>query len=63
MGLSPAMLKMWISVAGMGFMFLAIALIYVSRYKLSGLLKMITGIFAYFFMIIAGFTLLIVLMP
>ena len=58
--MSPAMLKMWISVAGMGLMFLAIISIYFSRFKLKGILKLITAVFAYLFMIIAGITLLIV---
>ncbi|WP_090637122.1 DUF2768 domain-containing protein [Neobacillus massiliamazoniensis] len=58
--MSPAMLKMWISVAGMALMFLAIMTIYLSRYKLKGILKHITAVMAYFFMIVAGITLFIV---
>ncbi|WP_413309151.1 DUF2768 domain-containing protein [Bacillus sp. 1P10SD] len=58
--MSPAMIKMWISIAGMGLMFLAIITIYFSRYKLKGVLRVITAIFAYLFMIVAGLTLLIV---
>ncbi|MDQ1145245.1 preprotein translocase subunit SecD [Bacillus sp. SORGH_AS 510] len=58
--MSPAMIKMWISIGGMGLMFLAIITIYLSRYKLKGILRVITAIFAYLFMIIAGLTLLIV---
>jgi len=54
------MLKMWISVAGMGLMFLAIITIYFSRFKLKGILKLITAVLAYLFMFIAGITLLIV---
>jgi hypothetical protein len=54
------MLKMWISVAGMALMFLAIMTIYLSRYKLTGILKYITAVMAYFFMIVAGITLFIV---
>jgi hypothetical protein len=54
------MVKMWISIAGMGFMFLAIITIYLSRYKLKGVLRIITAIIAYLLMIIAGLTLLIV---
>ena len=57
---SPAMIKMWISIAGMGLMFLAIITIYLSRYKLNGALRYITAILAYLFMICAGLTLLIV---
>jgi len=51
---------MWISLAGMGLMFLAIVTIYLSRFKLTGVLKFITAIFAYLFMIAAGLTLVIV---
>ena len=58
--MTPAMMKMWISIAGMALMFFAIITIYLSRYKLKGVLKMITAIIAYLFMLIAGLTLLIV---
>jgi hypothetical protein len=54
------MIKMWISIGGMGLMFFAIITIYLSRYKLKGILRVITAIFAYLFMIVAGLTLLIV---
>lgn len=54
------MIKMWVSIAGMGFMFLAIMTIYLSRYKLKGVLKIITAIIAYLLMIVSGLTLLIV---
>jgi hypothetical protein len=54
------MFKMWVSIAGMGFMFLAILTIYLSRYKLKGVLRIITAIIAYLLMIVAGITLLIV---
>ncbi|PLS02119.1 DUF2768 domain-containing protein [Neobacillus cucumis] len=58
--MSPAMIKMWISIAGMALMFLAIITIYLSRYKLNGVFRIITAIVAYLFMIVAGLTLLIV---
>ena len=58
--MSPAMMKMWISIAGMALMFLAIITIYLSRYKLKGVFRIITAIIAYLFMIVAGLTLLIV---
>ncbi|MBS4215849.1 DUF2768 domain-containing protein [Neobacillus rhizophilus] len=58
--MSPGMLKMWISVGGMALMFLAIITIYLSRYKLTGVLRFVTAIFAYLFMIAAGLTLLLV---
>jgi Protein of unknown function (DUF2768) len=59
--MSPGMLKMWISIAGMGLMFLAIITIYLSRYKLKGILKFLTGVLAYIFLIISGITLFVVL--
>jgi len=58
--LSPGMLKMWISIAGMALMFLAIITIYLSRYKLKGVFRVMTAIIAYIFLIVAGLTLLIV---
>ncbi|WP_223593501.1 DUF2768 domain-containing protein [Neobacillus bataviensis] len=58
--MSPGMLKMWISIAGMALMFLAIITIYFSRYKLKGIFRLLSAILAYIFMIIAGLTLLIV---
>ncbi|MDR7238684.1 preprotein translocase subunit SecD [Neobacillus drentensis] len=54
------MFKMWVSIAGMGFMFLAIMTIYFSRYKLKGIFRIITAIIAYLLMIVSGLTLLIV---
>ena len=32
--MTPALMKMWISLSSMGFMFIAIILIYLSRFKL-----------------------------
>jgi hypothetical protein len=52
--MSPSMLKMWISLAAMGFMFIAIILIYFSRYKLNGMFKLITAFIAYILMILSG---------
>jgi hypothetical protein len=54
------MMKMWISIAGMALMFLAIITIYWSRFKLKGVFRIITAVVAYLFMIVAGLTLLIV---
>lgn len=45
---------MWISFAGIAFMFFAVIFIYLSRYKLKGLLKGIVATIAYIFMILAG---------
>ncbi|WP_042457865.1 DUF2768 domain-containing protein [Neobacillus dielmonensis] len=58
--MSPGMVKMWISIAGIGLMFLAMITIYLSRFKLKGVFKILTAILAYVFLIGAGFTLLIV---
>lgn len=59
--MSPAMLKMWISIVGLGLMFLAIAAIYLSRFKLKGILRFVTAIIAYIFMIISGIIIFLVL--
>jgi len=48
------MLKMYVSFAGMGFMFLSLITLYFSRYKLSGVFKIITALIAYILMILAG---------
>ncbi|MFJ7725542.1 DUF2768 domain-containing protein [Neobacillus sp. NPDC097160] len=58
--MSPGMVKMWISIAGMALMFLAIITIYLSRYKLKGVFRVITAIIAYVFLIVSGLTLLLV---
>ncbi|PLR66750.1 MULTISPECIES: DUF2768 domain-containing protein [Bacillaceae] len=58
--MSPALLKMWIALASMGFMFVAIISIYFSRYKMKGFLKVIFASIAYFFMILAGLMIIFV---
>ncbi|MFC0271591.1 DUF2768 domain-containing protein [Metabacillus herbersteinensis] len=55
-----ALMKMWIALASMGFMFIAIIFIYLSRFKLKGFLKVIFSVLAYFFMILAGIIILFV---
>ncbi|MDF1507715.1 DUF2768 domain-containing protein [Robertmurraya sp. DFI.2.37] len=53
--MSPAMLKMWISISAMGFMFISIIMIYFSRYKLkNSVIKFITALIAYVLMIFSG---------
>ncbi|RWZ60258.1 DUF2768 domain-containing protein [Halobacillus fulvus] len=53
--MSVAMLRMYISFAGIIFLFLAVGLIYLSRHKLSsGILSGITAFFAYTFMVLGG---------
>ncbi|WML45121.1 DUF2768 domain-containing protein [Neobacillus sp. PS3-40] len=59
--MSPSMLKMWISIAGMGLMFLAILMIYLSRFKLKGVLRFVTAIIAYILMIVSGIIIIFVL--
>lgn len=59
--MSPAMLKMWVSIAGMVLMALAVLTIYLSRYKLKGFLKFFTALIAYVLMIVSGLTIFIVL--
>jgi len=51
---------MWISFASMAFMFISILLIYLSRFKLKGIVKVIVSVFAYLFMILAGLIILFV---
>lgn len=58
--MTPSLQKMWISFAGMGCMFIALFFIYISRYKLKGIWKGMTGIIAYTLMLIAGFIIFIV---
>ncbi|OIU71228.1 DUF2768 domain-containing protein [Rossellomorea aquimaris] len=50
-----SMMKMWISFASMGFMFLAIIMIYFSRYKIKPkFIRFITAFAAYILMIAGG---------
>jgi hypothetical protein len=50
-----SMMKMWISFASMGFMFLAILMIYFSRYKIKQkFIRFITALIAYILMIAGG---------
>ncbi|MFE8702668.1 DUF2768 domain-containing protein [Cytobacillus sp. FJAT-54145] len=53
--MSPSLVKMWISLGAMGFMFIAIILIYLSRFKFNNrVFKFITAFFAYLLMIVSG---------
>ncbi|WP_338451787.1 DUF2768 domain-containing protein [Niallia oryzisoli] len=59
--MSPALMKMWISLASMGFMFIAIVLIFLSRYKFKqGVLKAIFAVFAYMLLVLSGFIMFLV---
>lgn len=48
------MLKMWVSFAGIILLFVAVGFIYLSRYKLKGILSVIFAIIAYLSFIIAA---------
>ena len=53
--MSLALMKMWISLASMGFMVIAIIFIYLSRYKLKqGVLKAFTAVMAYLLLVVSG---------
>ncbi|KKK37587.1 hypothetical protein WQ57_12685 [Mesobacillus campisalis] len=58
--MSPALMKMWVSFAGMGFMFLSLISLYFSRYKLKGFFKAVTALIAYVLMIAAGLIIFLV---
>ena len=59
--MSPALMKMWISLASMGFMFFAIVLIYISRYKLKkGIIKNLSAFCAYALLLVSGFIMFLV---
>ncbi|WP_226034677.1 DUF2768 domain-containing protein [Aquibacillus saliphilus] len=52
--MSESMLNMYISFAGIIFLFVAIGLILLSRYKLRGILATIIAILAYLFLVVGG---------
>ncbi|WP_110112981.1 DUF2768 domain-containing protein [Bacillus sp. CGMCC 1.16541] len=53
--MSPALMKMWISLGSMGFMFISVLSIYLSRYVIKNrILKTIIAFIAYVLMILAG---------
>ena len=59
--MSLALMKMWISLASMGFMFIAIIFIYLSRYKLKqGVLKAFTAVIAYLLLVVSGLIIFLV---
>jgi len=61
--MSLSMQKMWISIAAMILMALAMFTIYISRYKLNKtILKVITAITAWAFMIVGGLLMLYVVL-
>lgn len=60
--LSPALLKMYVSFVGMGFMFISLISLYLSRYKLKGVFKIFTAVIAYILMLAAGLIIFLVVM-
>ena len=52
--MSLAMQKMWVSIAGMGLMAIAVLAIYLSRYKLKGVLKFLVATIAYVSLFLAA---------
>ncbi|HZG60282.1 MAG TPA: DUF2768 domain-containing protein [Anoxybacillus sp.] len=59
--MSPALVKMWIALASMAFMFISVFSIYFSRYKAKNkLLKFISALIAYVLMILAGLIIIFV---
>jgi len=59
--LSLAMQKMWVSIAGIGLMAIALLAIYLSRYKLKGILKYLLATIAYVSMFIAAIIMFIII--
>ncbi|MEK3886022.1 DUF2768 domain-containing protein [Bacillus sp. FSL K6-3431] len=61
--MSLSMQKMWISILGMILLALAMFTIYISRYKLNkGILKIVTALTAWIFMILGGLLMLFVVL-
>ncbi|WP_059170966.1 DUF2768 domain-containing protein [Bacillus sp. FJAT-27445] len=58
--MSPSLMKMWVSLAAMGFMFISMIMIYFSRFKLKGVFRLISAIFAYALMILSGIIIFLV---
>lgn len=59
--MSPALMKMWISLASMGFMFISIVFIFLSRFKLKqGVLKVISAFMAYLLLLVSGLIMILV---
>lgn len=58
---SLAMQKMWVSLAGIGLMAIAVLAIYLSRYKLKGILKFLTATIAYVSMFLAFIIMFIII--
>lgn len=61
--MSLSMLKMWVSIAGMGLLAIAMFTIYFSRYKIkSKIFKVIAAIIAYICLIVGGLIMVYVIL-
>jgi hypothetical protein len=59
--MSPALAKMWIAITSMVFMFISVASIYISRYKVKNkIIRFILAFIAYILMILAGIIIIFV---
>ncbi|WP_096270467.1 DUF2768 domain-containing protein [Paucisalibacillus globulus] len=56
--MSESMLKMWISLAGMGLLIVAIGLILLSRHKLKGIISVFVSLLAYVSLFLGGIIIL-----
>lgn len=56
--MSQSMMNMWISLAGMGLLIIAIGLIVLARHKLKGFLSIIVSFLAYVCLILGGIIIL-----
>lgn len=52
--MSPGLIKMWFSLAAIGFMFISVISIMFSRSKLRGFWRFIVALISYILMILAG---------
>ncbi|KMM38146.1 DUF2768 domain-containing protein [Guptibacillus hwajinpoensis] len=58
--MSPALIKMWVALAALGLMFIAVMAIMLSRSKLKGIISILVSTFAYLCMFVAGVLMLLV---
>ncbi|MDQ0481968.1 DUF2768 domain-containing protein [Guptibacillus hwajinpoensis] len=58
--MSPALIKMWVALAALGLMFIAVMAIMLSRSKLKGIISILVSTFAYMCMFVAGVLMLLV---
>ncbi|WP_347549838.1 DUF2768 domain-containing protein [Pseudalkalibacillus hwajinpoensis] len=58
--MSPGLIKMWVALAALGLMFIAVMAIMLSRSKLKGFFRVIVSTFAYLCMFVSGVLMLLV---